>query len=385
MISAMLRRWRALRVRSRAATALLAMTTLLAIGLSANRWRRDSWPARAELRSSMAAVPLAFSPDGRTFLTNGRGGITSWDVASGRKGELWEYKSGQTAGVVAFSPDGKTFATAIFDPPQTLSIDLFDTSTGRTSGTLKTPRRTILHLKFDDDGRTVRAFLGDDPQINGCSSWNPAYGGDLNEVVTWDAATGRQISTRPLTAPTREAITAISPDARVLAIADRRTNTVQLWDLDADCMLGRLANPASASAVNGAGMAFSGDGRTLAIARVDGTIELWDVSSRRIINLLRDQTDGFAISMIRLSPDGRTLTSTGNRGVTPLSRIPDAIRSVVGLTTRYQWEIVVLETATGLRLAGAPGSSLALYSPDGKTLATGQPDGSTRLRDIPIP
>src|SRR4051794_21362684 len=167
MISATLRRWRALRARSRAAAVVLAIAPLLVgVGL-ADRWWTDSWPARTELKNRMLASPLGFSPDARTLLTAGRDGITPWDVASGRRGETWALSSGQTPGVVAFSRDGKTFAAAVFHPSEALSIDLFDPSTGRRRATLNTARRTIVHLRFADDGRTLRAFLGDDPQVQG--------------------------------------------------------------------------------------------------------------------------------------------------------------------------------------------------------------------------
>jgi len=385
MISATLRRWRALGPRRRAASVLLAMTIIPVVAMLAGRWLGDSWPARVVLRAPMCASPLAFSPDGRTFLTTGRGGITPWDVASGRKGETWPFKAGETPEMGAFSPDGGTFAAASYNLSDHVAIGLFDPTTGRTRATLHTPRRTIMHLGFAADGRTLRAFLGDDPQLKGCASWNPAFGADLNEVVTWDAATGRELSSRPLTAPTRGALTAISPDGRTLAIADR-IKSIQLWDLDGDQALGGLANPAATSPVQ-AGMGFSQDGRALAIGRVDGTIELWDVPARRLSKTLRSHTGPFIHTMIRFSTDGRTLATTGYGwgSRTPLARIQDEIRHALGWNPRYEAEILVLDVATGRRLARAADSNRPFYSPGGRFLATGEPDGSTRLRDIPGP
>ena len=383
MISAIFRRWRSLRRRSRAAFVLLAMTTILVGGWLVQGWG-ESWPARVILRSPMAALPLAFSPDGRTFLTYGDG-ITSWDVASGRMGKTWPFKMGGHPEMGTFSPDGKTFAAGIFDYPGPLSIDLFDTATGETRVTLKTPRRVIVHLAFSPDGRTLRAFLGDDPQFKTCSSWNPAYGADLNEVVTWDAATGLELSKRPLTAPTRGGVTAISPDGRTLAIADR-VKSVQLWDLDTDLTLGQLTNPATTAVVQ-AGMGFSPDGLTLAIGRTDGAIELWDVRGQRLRKTLRGHTDQFTHTMFRFSPDGRTLALTGYRWrpKSAMTKIWDEIRRVLGLKERLDAEILVLDVETGRRLAGAADSSCPFFSPDGGSIATGEPDGSTRLRDLPKP
>jgi len=384
-----LRRWRALRPRSRAAVVLLAIAAfLVGVGLL-DRWRGDTWPARVVLRNPLVASPLGFSPDGRTILTTGRDGITPWDVASGRKGEAWGVPRGDSPVLGAFSPDGKTYAAAVYHLTHAISIDLFDPATGRTRATLTTPRRTIMHLGFADDGRTLRAFLGDDPQQPGCSGWNPSFGADLNEVVTWDAATGREMSSRPLSPPTRGAITAISPEGRLLAIADPRANAVQLWDLDADRALGILTNPAVPVPVPvaGAGVSFSDDGQTLAIGRVDGTVELWDVPARRLRTTLRGHTDDFLFTTIRFSPEGRTLALTGYRWgpKPPLTRIQDAIRGVLRLRPIYDAELLVLDAATGRGLGRAASSTRPFYSPDGKTLATDEPDGSTRLRDIPAP
>ena len=201
--------------------------------------------------------------------------------------------------------------------------------------------------------------------------------------MTWDTTTGRELSSRPLTAPTPGAITAISPDGATMAIADR-VNAVQLWDLDADRTLGALTNPATTAVVY-AGMGFSQDGRTLAIARVDGTIELWDVPARRLLKTLRAHQDQFTHTMIRFSPDGRTLALTGHREgpMSTMKRIEYEILNAFGSSPAVHWEVVVLDVATDRRLARATGSIMAAYSPDGRTLATGGIDVSTRLREIP--
>jgi WD40 repeat protein len=386
MISATFRRWRALRRRSRAACLLgAAMVVLVGVGF-AGRPKGDTWLTRAVLQAHECALPLAFSPDRRTFLTTGRGGIISWDAASGREGKTWTIGSNGSPQAWTFSPDGKTFAAALLSYPGPLSIDLFDTTTGRTRATLGTPRQTIMHLAFADDGRTLRAFLGDEPLMKACLTWNPSCGSDLNEVVTIDVATGRQVSTRPLTAPTHAAVTAISPDGRTLVIADRIT-PIQLWDLDADKTLGTLVNPATTNNVVGSGLGFSEDGRTLAIGRLDGSIEFWDVSTRRLLKTFPGPSGDFVFTTIRFSPEGRTLAVTGYLWgrKSPLTNIQDEIRHRLGMRPQYNAEAFVLDVASGRRLARAADSTRPYFSPDGRTLATQEPDGSTRLRVIPDP
>ncbi len=384
MISATLRRWRTLRPRSRAASVLLAMTVSLAGVCLSNRWRVDPWPTRAVLRAPNGALPLAFSPDGKTFLTTGRGGIYAWDAASGGKGQTWSMKSGGSPQVWAFSPDGRTFAIASVAYPGPLSIELFDTSTGRTRATLGISRQTILHLAYAADGQTLRAFLGDEPLVKGCGTWNSACGSDLNEVVTVDVATGRQISSRPLTAPTRAAITAISADGRTLALSDRM-KPVLLWDLDADRAIGTLANPATTSKVNSPGLSFSQNGQTLAIGRMDGTIELWDVSTLRLMKTLPSLTGDFCFTSIQFSPDGHNLALTGYLWgrKSSLATIHEESCRILGMSPKYDAVFLVQDIATGRRLTGVAHSTRPYFSPDGRTIATQEPNSSTALRDIP--
>jgi hypothetical protein len=244
-----------------------------------------------------------------------------------------------------------------------------------------------MHLAFADDGRTLRAVLGDCPEFQGHGArWNPACGFDLNYVVTWDVATGREVSSRPITAPTRGAATAISPDGRTLALSDR-AKTIQLWDLDADLALGTLVNPANTGGPFGAGLGFSEDGRTLAIDRMDGAIELWDVPSRRLLRSIRGDMETFGLTAIRFSPDGRTLALAGYRGRqrSTLVKVEEAVLGALGASPRVDWEFLLLDATTGRRLARAADSSRPFYSPDDRTLATYEPDGTTRLRDVPIP
>jgi WD40 repeat protein len=384
MIRATLRRWRALNLPNRVAIGLLMVMLFLIGGMLASLRRPDSWPARAVLRDTNCALPLAYSPDGKTFLTTGRDGITSWDAASGREGKTWAIKSGGSPVVWAFSPDGRIFAAAMLAYPGPLSIHLIDTSTGKTRATLGIARQMILHLAYADDGQTLRAFLADEPLVTRCGTWNSSCGSDLNEVVTLDAETGQQISSRPLTAPTRAAITAISADGRTLAISDRMT-PVLLWDLDADRAIGTLPNPATTSKVNSAGFGFSLDGQTLAIGRMDGTIELWDVSTLRLLNTLPSQTGDFVFTSIQFSPDGRNLALSGYLwGLkSSLAEIQDQTRRMLGMSPKYDAVILIQDVATGRKLAGGANSTRPYFSPDGRTIATQEPDGSTRLRDIP--
>ena len=264
----------------------------------------------------------------------------------------------------AFSPDGRTFAAAIVHHPESVAIELIDPATGRTRATLRTRHPSIYRVAFSPDGRAVRAYLGAGPH--------------LEEVVTWDAATGEETSRRPVTPPTRGSAMAISPDGRTLAFIPLRAGVVWLWDLEADRRLGGLTNPSRVGTV-GPGLAFSPDGRTLAAGDKDGAIEIWDVATRKLLRTIPGHSGGYASSGLRFSPDGRTIASAGQdtgRNRTALGRFSDDVtRSLFGSagrgrTPRWSWW-------TSPPAGGWPGRGrryTPIYSPDGKTVVTRQED-----------
>ncbi len=222
-----------------------------------------------------------------------------------------------------YSSDGRTFAAVVSQHPDLSSIELIDPSTGRSRATLTTQHPLVYDLAFADGGRTIRAFLGDS--------------GALKEATTWDVATGQQTSSRPITAPTRLCGRAISPDGRLLALIPWQSTAVQLWDLEADRPLGSLTDPTLAGNLIGHAVDFSPDGRTLAVARSDGAIDLWDVPGRKFLKTLPAHPRGYASMAIRFAPDGRTLASTAyeNRSSTTLGETFENLkRKLLGSTRR---------------------------------------------------
>lgn len=202
--------------------------------------------------------------------------------------------------------------------------------------------------------------------------------------MTWDVETGQEISTRPLTVPTKGGIPAVSADGRTLAIGRIRKVAVELWDLDADRPLGSVMNSGSTSVVVWGGIGLTSDGRTLAVAREDGTLELWDVPTK---TLRTTHSVGFGLSGIKFSPDGRTLAADAH---------PFRPTSGVGLMYREIWQaivgrredeanVIVVDIATGRRVALATRSMHPHYSPDSRTIATREVNLSVKLREVPGP
>ncbi len=356
------------------AAVVLAAAAMLALGgWVAYRGLADPWPARAVLRGPDNTWPLGFSPDGRTFLTSSPEGITPWDVATGREGGMpRKLGSPGIATLGAFSPDGGTLAVAVVVGRSPAAIELIDVASGRNLATVSTNYPTIYHLGFDADGRGLRAIMGG--------------GAGALEVVTWDAATGRPTSTRPIAFPVGKKFVVASPDGRSLAYCPPRGSVVELWDLDGDRSLGALSHPTSTRLVSWGGLGFSADGRTLAVGHEDGRVELWDVRTRRLLRTIPAHSDGYAASMIRFSPDGRTLVSGGRhrRGGSALVQIRrEFFGSMTGPDRGPRDELVVMDVATGRRLARAVSAIHPFFTPDGRTVATCEGDLGVKLRDVP--
>jgi transcriptional regulator with XRE-family HTH domain len=173
---------------------------------------------------------------------------------------------------------------------------------------------------------------------------------------------------------------AFSPDGKLLAAAVSHgttaggRDTVQLWDPAIDQAVGvpLPADTVTGGGVNAVGVngvAFSPDGKLLAVANSDGTVRLWELATGRAVGAPLLASVGFQVGVngVAFSPDGKVLATANSDGTVRL------------------WEL-----ATG-RAAGAPipadtgsanGVNGVAFSPDGKLLATANSDGTVRLWDV---
>jgi WD40 repeat protein len=432
---------------------------------------RSLKPIGSVSRSGDAVDTVAFSPDGETLATAGDDGtVTLWSTRTRQPTGSYDVGNGTISGI-AFSGNGKWLAAACADH----DIRLWD----RTRPTTTPPRllrghtelvRTVafspnsgLLASGDDDG-TVRLWdprtgsqlgvlTGVGAQVRAVA-FNPdgsrlAAAGDDDAVRLWDVATRTQVS--GLTGPAGTvAGVAFSPDGTVIASADADAS-VGLWNIPStpagSATIATVATPARpggrlatygtdgkirlwdppgygrpsglpAAALGGTGggsMAFSPDGRLLAVSTAQG-VARWDIEGHRPAGLLSTRAPVIAvayrpvirrgepeviaaglsndvvdlwgpsaettpipvggqvapINAIAFSPDGSLLAAASDDGTILLARIAVTDGRLTALVDQ--------------QLTGQLGAIEAVaFSPDGRTLASASTDGTVQLWDVSQP
>ncbi|WP_326829744.1 caspase family protein [Streptosporangium sp. NBC_01810] len=159
---------------------------------------------------------------------------------------------------------------------------------------------------------------------------------------------------------------AYSPDGKTLAVSET-DGTIRLWDVATRRPIG---TPLTGHPDDVRGVAFSPDGKTMATTAADKAVRLWDVATRRPLGApLTGHTDAIGsafnpVNGVLFSPDGRTLATAGNDGTVRL------------------WDVAT-HRPLGAPLTGHKNSVIGLaYSPDGHTLASAGFEGTVHLWDV---
>lgn len=279
---------------------------------------------------------LAYAPDARILASGGADGtVRLLDLTTQGERILKGHRDHVSA--VAFSPDGARLVSASFDQ----TARLWDVAAGEEIATLKGHRGVVTSAAFTPDGKHL------------------ATGSIDATVIVWDVTTLRPVQTITNHRSWVNAVAFAPGGSLATASSD---NTVRLWDKGEQGWSEQQRFTFPEGEVRS--LAFSPDGKTLAIGVRYGTLKILDVPGKKIIGSFKvHAADVWAVAF---SPDGRTLAS----GDGDWDRPGD-----VRLWNTAEWkESNLLKT---------PGEVLSLaFSPNGRTLAAGCWDGSLQQWDL---
>lgn len=238
-----------------------------------------------------------------------------------------------TVHTVIPSPDGKWLYSASEDG----TVKVWDAPKGKLSQTLTVKGVSAVALSPDgkilvtgdkngvmrlwdlETAREVRSIAGPKREI-GCLAFHPS--GQLlascnfegHAAILWDPATGAEKARVSWEDGNAWAV-AFSPDGRTLAIGG--TGETILWDVDTRANVASLKNRCGAAVV-----AFAPDGKTLAVGTFVDGIQLWDLTTNKKTGSLGRQAEEWVRS-VAFAVDGKALASVGRESGSKLWVVPD--------------------------------------------------------------
>jgi len=236
---------------------------------------------------------IAVHPEEKFIATgsHGDGTIRFGHIDTLRELKTIRIPSGAQLWALKFSPDGKTLASGGMDR----LVQIWDTTTWQVRQTCTGHTAEVNCVAFAPDGRTLAS-----------GAWD-------HNVCLWDAEMGGQPVAKLAAHSQMVRDVAFSADGKTL-LSSGKDGIICVWDVEKRA-LRRTLDGHQKNLVRS--LSLTRDGRLLASASRDGTLNLWDFSAGTVRATLQEGTLSFQV--LAFSPDGKTLAVGGiDRNVTRL-------------------------------------------------------------------
>jgi WD40 repeat protein len=270
-------------------------------------WQRDGTLIKTLTiggSNPLQSPSVSFSPDSQIIAT-----LPALVDRTGGGLKLWKQDGillktfPKLFGVVSFSPDGQIIATADYYQ-ETVKLWQRD---GTLFKTLKGHNEGVNSINFSPDGKIIAA-ASDDGTVK---LWQ--RNGDLLKTLKGHSEGVSSMS--------------FNPDGQIIATASN-DGTVKLWQRNGNLLRTFIADNQGVDSVS-----FSPDGQMLATAGGNGTARLWtrnggllteyDTSEQTVFTIFRDKKIPVknVVNSVNFSPDGQMLAMAKNDGTVQLFEI----------------------------------------------------------------